>query len=396
MEGHGEAAADVITGGVIARAIEPDAGTVRGHDEHGQAEHKCRNCGSAIAGAYCSGCGQPAHLHRSLASLGHDILHGVFHFEGKVWRTIPELLFHPGRLTRRYIDGERAKFVSPMALYLFTVFLMFAVFSFTSSSWLSIPEGVGQLGPAAQWKSNIGNQMEEIDEKLAVIQERLTEEAETLNDTERMKLQSEIADLKSTRYVMEAMVKGDWAKIAELDKEQDARRQAEAAEAPKTQTAPATNSGTTFKTKWPTLDARLNNLVQDINESPRLLLYKVKTAGYKYSWALIPLSVPFMWLLFFWRRDIHLYDHAVFVTYSLCFMMLFAILLSISATAGLSSSIWGLALAFVPPIHLYKQLRGAYGLSRAGAVLRLFILSILISIVLALFSVLLVMLGLLG
>src|SRR5690349_5427059 len=132
MEGHSEAAADVITGGVIARAVEPTAGESKQH-EHGP----CRNCGAIVTGTYCSNCGQSAHLHRSLVSLGHDILHGVFHFEGKVWHTVPELLFRPGRLTRRYIDGERARFVSPMALYLFTVFLTFAVFSFTSHSWLS-------------------------------------------------------------------------------------------------------------------------------------------------------------------------------------------------------------------------------------------------------------------
>jgi hypothetical protein len=35
----------------------------------------------------------------------------------------------PGQLTRRYIEGERARFVSPVALFLFSVFLMFAVFS---------------------------------------------------------------------------------------------------------------------------------------------------------------------------------------------------------------------------------------------------------------------------
>jgi ribosomal protein L37E len=388
MEGHGEAAADIITGGVIARAIEPDAGAADSHGAH----DKCRNCGTALAGAYCSACGQPAHLHRSLSSLGHEILHGVFHFEGKIWRTIPELLFHPGRLTRRYIDGERAKFVSPMALYLFTVFLMFAVFSFTSSShWVSLPKNADGVSPAAQWKSNINDQMEAIDEKMETIQERLNEEE--LSEAQRAKLQSELADQKAARYVMDAMVKGEWGKIAELEKEQDARRQAEAAAA---QTAPKKNSGSNFKTQWPALDARLNNLVQDLNESPGLFAYKLKSAGYKYSWALIPLSVPFMWLLFFWRRDIHLYDHAVFVTYSICFMMLFAILLSIATTAGLSAAIWGTALAFVPPLHLYKQLRGAYGLSRFGAVMRLFMLSILVSIVLTLFSLLLLMLGLLG
>lgn len=389
MEGHGEAAADVITGGVIARAIEPDAGSAQGHGEHGQ----CRNCGAALAGAYCSRCGQPAHLHRSLVSLGHDILHGVFHFEGKIWHTIPELLFHPGRLTRRYIDGERVKFVSPMALYLFTVFMTFAVFSLSSSHWLSVPEGAGDLSPAAQWKGNINDQIEEIDSKLAAIEERLREEAETLTEAKRMKLQSEIADLKASRYVMDAMVKGDWSKIAELEKDQDARRQAEAAA---TAAQTSKKSGTNFTPRWPKLNARLNSMTKDVADNPRLLSYKIKTALYKYSWALIPLSVPFMWILFFWRRDIHLYDHAVFVTYSLCFMLLFAILLSICATAGLHNAIWGTALVVVPPLHLYKQLRGAYGLSRFGALVRLFLLSILISIVLTLFCILLLMLGLLG
>jgi hypothetical protein len=54
-----------------------------------------------LAGAYCAACGQPAHIHRALVSLGHDILHGVFHCDGKFWRSLPELALHPGRLTRR-------------------------------------------------------------------------------------------------------------------------------------------------------------------------------------------------------------------------------------------------------------------------------------------------------
>ena len=36
------------------------------------------------------------------------------------------LAWRPGELTRRYIDGQRARFISPIALFLFCVFLMFA------------------------------------------------------------------------------------------------------------------------------------------------------------------------------------------------------------------------------------------------------------------------------
>ena len=57
-------------------------------------------------------------------------------------------------------------------------------------------------------------------------------------------------------------------------------------------------------------------------KNPELLFYKLKTNAYKFSWALIPISVPFVWLLFPFSRRFKLYDHTVFVTYSLCFMML--------------------------------------------------------------------------
>jgi hypothetical protein len=89
----------------------------------------CLNCGTALVGAHCHACGQPAHVHRSAGALWHDMAHSVFHFEGKIWRTLPKLAWRPGELTRRYIAGERARFLSPLAMFLFSVFLMFAVFN---------------------------------------------------------------------------------------------------------------------------------------------------------------------------------------------------------------------------------------------------------------------------
>ncbi|HEU4602666.1 MAG TPA: hypothetical protein VFS24_11885, partial [Steroidobacteraceae bacterium] len=127
-----------------------------------------------------------------------------------------------------------------------------------------------------------------------------------------------------------------------------------------------------------------------------LLLYKLKTSGYKFSWMLIPLSIPFIWLLFFWRRDLPLYDHAIFATYSITFMMLLVTFVSVLAYVGAPAWLWGLLLTFAPPIHMYKQLRGAYQLSRAGASIRMFCLSIFSLIVLSIFSVLLLIMDVIG
>ena len=377
MEGHGEAAADVITGGVIARAVEPAAG-----EAHKEGHGNCLNCGAVLAGNYCSNCGQTAHPHRTLPSLGHDILHGVFHFEGKVWHTIPELFFRPGRLTRRYIDGERAKFVSPMALYLFAVFLMFAVFPFTSESSLTVPEGADVLGVREQWKENVVTNIEELNDKIETQQERLNDS--DLSTAEREQAQEELVGLVAAREAMEAMLSGDLKKMAEFTQKQEERAKEKAAAS-----APAVGA-------LKDAENRFETAINQATNNPALLAYKLKTAGYKYSWALIPLSVPFMWLLFFWRRDIRAYDHAIFVTYSISFMMLFLVLLSVADTLGVSAWIWGTALGVIPPLHLYKQLRGAYGLSRFGAWVRLFLLSIMVIFVLVLFAVLLLALGMTG
>jgi hypothetical protein len=169
MSGEADAAGDVLTGAIIAGTIEGAKGK-RGPEGHG----KCLNCGAQLDGAFCSSCGQRAHLHRSLVHLGHDILHGVFHFEGKMWRTIPELFFHPGRLTRRYIDGERAKFVSPMALYLFTVFLMFGVFSFTTSNLFDSTKDSVAGDVVEQWKENNESARERTEDKIAAVREQLS------------------------------------------------------------------------------------------------------------------------------------------------------------------------------------------------------------------------------
>jgi phosphatidylglycerophosphate synthase len=104
-----------------------------------------------------------------------------------------------------------------------------------------------------------------------------------------------------------------------------------------------------------------------------------------------------VWLIFAWRRKFGAYDHAVFVTYSLCFMSLLLVALTalgqVPAVPG-----WLLALAtvLIPPVHIYKQLKGAYGLSRFSATWRTMVLLVFITIVLALFLDLLLVLGAMG
>src|SRR4051812_433341 len=112
--GNFEAPGDAVTGGDVGRAVEPKA-CETAPDGHTH-ETNCLNCGALLTGPYCHECGQHAQVHRTLSALFHDFLHGVLHFEGKIWRTLPLLAWRPGQLTRCYIEGQRARFVSPIAM----------------------------------------------------------------------------------------------------------------------------------------------------------------------------------------------------------------------------------------------------------------------------------------
>lgn len=135
------------------------------------------------------------------------------------------------------------------------------------------------------------------------------------------------------------------------------------------------------------------NLLEKWQKNPGLMLYKLQANGYKFSWLLIPLSVPFLWLMFAWRRQFKAYDHAVFVTYSLSFMSLLFIVMSIMSTIPGGAQWAGLLFLIGAPLHLYKQLRHAYGLRRRSALWRFAVLLVCTQIVLSLFLLILGVLG---
>ncbi len=112
------------TAGLVAAALERPTG--HGGEPHGV----CSDCGAAVSGRFCQDCGQPTHVHRTLLHLGEELLHGVMHFDSRIWRTLPLLVINPGKLTREWVHGRRTRYVSPLAMFLFTIFIMFMLLSF--------------------------------------------------------------------------------------------------------------------------------------------------------------------------------------------------------------------------------------------------------------------------
>ena len=257
----------------------------------------------------------------------------------------------PGDLTRRFIAGERAKFVSPMAMFPFTVFAMFAVFQMVG---ISAPTDL----PVEALQSDDGNPFrEELRKQIATLERERT--SLPAGSPRRAEIDDE---LKGLNLVLEKGIAQTVAGGGRM----------------------SINTGSAWLDKV---------LIEKWEKNPGLMLYKLQSNGYKFSWLLIPLSLPFMWLMFAWRRQFKAYDHAIFVTYSLSFMSLLFIAMSILSTIPGGTG-WAIGLFMIgAPLHLYKQLRYAYGLSRFSAFWRFCVLFMAIQIVLTLF---LLVLGVLG
>jgi hypothetical protein len=318
-------AGDVVTGGLLATAVEPAHGRhVRG--PHGSA---CLNCGAALTGSYCATCGQSAHVHRTLGAIWHDLTHSVLHFDGKIWRTLPELALRPGQLTRRYVHGERAKFVSPFAMFLFSALLMYAIYSIFGHHSSSSEVGARESARVLQ------NQVEKLDDRIQSAEAELQQP--DLSASRRAKLQQRLTEARDDRQELAAA----GAIAADVGRK------------------PAKD------------DLAGRSVVEKIQTNKEFVAYRLKANAYKFSWALILLSTPMVWLLFAWRRDYGLYDHATFVTYSISFMSLLFSLWMVASAIGFATGVVTLALMLFALWHMYVDMRGAYRLSRTGALLRL-------------------------
>jgi Protein of unknown function (DUF3667) len=109
---------------------------------------ECKNCGATLAGRYCSACGQAADVRiPSFGRLVVDALGDVFSFDSRVWRSLA-MLVRPGRLTSRFLEGQRASYTPPFRLYIVTSLVFFAIFSLAGGEQDTAPITVENAGDA--------------------------------------------------------------------------------------------------------------------------------------------------------------------------------------------------------------------------------------------------------
>jgi hypothetical protein len=130
--------------------------------------------------------------------------------------------------------------------------------------------------------------------------------------------------------------------------------------------------------------------------NPPLFYNHLQDAASRWGFLLVPISLPFIALLFLFKKGLTLYDHTVFALNSLSFAsLLFALVLATSQVPALHF-VQGTSILFVLPIHTFFHIGGAYRMKWWSALWRTLFMLFFALIALITFFIAVLFIGLAG
>lgn len=278
----------------------------------------CPNCETVLQGPYCHSCGQLAEtFERSVWHLVVEGFESFFHFDGRFWRTLPNLALHPARLTREYLDGKRAFQIPPLRLFLIVLLLVF----FT---------GGLHLGDREHTQVEVKS-------------------LDQLKPAERAEVQ------KALGQAHLGVIPG--ASLNVNLKDGAASRPAD---------QPGVDKNLHGFGAW------MHQQGEVARKNPELFTMVLESWAHRFAFLMLPISALFLSILFVFQRRFYVFDHLIFSMHSLSFQ---GMLLSAMFLLGQLTTYSGLLL-LASPVHLFVHMRGTYGVSIIGTLLRMALLFI--------------------
>jgi len=163
----------------------------------------CLNCGTSLSGQYCGNCGQRARSRLiSLWGLIREAFGDLLELDSRLWQTLGPLLVRPGKLTRDYLLGRRARFMPPFRTYLVLSVVFFLVAFFDPREEFNV------LFEPASETAEVAEPAELAEDGIAVGDDALPDEEEESNgisfnvtsgdaDEEKRRAECDAEDIKT-------------------------------------------------------------------------------------------------------------------------------------------------------------------------------------------------------
>ena len=343
----------------------------------------CQNCGATLKGEYCHVCGQAAkEPRRAVIGLVQDVFVDTLAIDGKLARTLGLLLWKPGALAKRYLDGKRVSYSPPFRLYLFaSVFFFFGLFWATAAqvgafrtTLADTTEALAELPPEEraeleeglrQAQTEYGVMSPEFAEQLALLDERVAAANEKL-DQDAVGLAQDGAGTESGDDIApEETSSGEETSDAET-----AGADTAVAETPEEQRQSFedmvwSDVGYDGPAWGEPYAKRIFEAAQDVRKDPRLFVAEIRQNVPRVLLLAPVVYGVILLLLYVYRRKYYVYDHFVVSLYmhaALYAYLLIALLISV--IPGVRDMwfvplIWG----WLQPFLVFRQAYGSNWIS---------------------------------
>jgi hypothetical protein len=335
-----------------------------GHGQTPAPGGACANCGAPLQGRYCHDCGQVADTHkRSILHLMWEAIEGLLHLDGRLLRTAPDLFLHPGRLARDYMEGRIARHVPPFRTFLVALLLfVFAAEHATHeatiasqrqaqarSAALATPQG--RAAEATRLRA------EAVRERDGDLAEAARDRAGDLNDPGespgRVQARYAAATTRVNADYANALGKADGVASGLPDKV-----------SPETAIRLSLRKPSTTNAWWKT---GLKKAVAN----PEYYLTVLFTWGHRLAILLLPIVGLSLAAVYRNKHRYFIYDHLLVAMNLLSFTFLVNAFGLILPAPWMGY--WLLLATIWTPINLFQTLRGGYGSSVIGAIVKTFV-----------------------
>ena len=316
----------------------------------------CANCDTVLQGPFCHVCGQDADTHkRSILHLGWEAIEGLFHLDGRLLRTMPDLFLRPGRLASDYMEHRMARHVPPFRTFLVALLLFIFAAEYLTHELTVANERQRQRESAA-----LATPQGRTAEAASIRADATTNRAADLKDAETDR-QDDLKDPDENRARIAATYAKATAKAEANYAAAIAKADRVAAGLPAEAPASLSGAGPKKASSW-------KAALHKATANPEYYLSVMFTWGHRAAILLLPIVGLSLALVYRNKPKFFLYDHLLVAMNLLSFAFLTnAIGFVLPSPAAFY---WLGLVAIWTPINLFQTLRGAYDSSLLGAALK--------------------------
>ncbi len=127
----------------------------------------CKNCEESFESTFqfCPYCGQKTKEELTIGVLFYNTISNYFTFDARFFKSFFPLMFKPGYLASKFIEGKRLLYLHPAQLYLFISVVFFFLYSFKQKEQINAIGAVGEV-------ANVDREVQKATQSIASKKER--------------------------------------------------------------------------------------------------------------------------------------------------------------------------------------------------------------------------------